>query len=113
MAKRLIEEGEETVRTTFPALLTVTNLANEPRFPKLKGVMASKKKQIIVWKAEDVGIDEKRVGLAGSPTRIKKQLWLTKEKSECKLAKGENISELVADLLERLKEDGVGLEEVK
>ena len=112
-AKRLIEEGEEMVKTTFPALLTVTNLANEPRFPKLRGVMAAKKKQIIVWKAKDVGIEEKKVGLAGSPTRVKKIQWLTKEKSDCKLVEGKDVSELVASLLEKTKNDGVGLRGVE
>ncbi len=113
VAKRLIEEGEETVKTIFPVLLTVTNLANEPRFPKLKGVMAAKKKQITVWKAEYVGIEEKKVGLAGSPTRVKKIQWLTKEKSDCKLVEGKDVSELVASLLEKTKNDGVGLRGVE
>ncbi len=109
VAKRLIEGGEETVKTTLPALLTVTNLANEPRFPGLRGAMAAKKKQIIVWRAEDVGVDEKKVGGSGSPTRVVKQVQLTKGKSACKLVQGENVSELVADLLEKLKEDKVDL----
>lgn len=118
MAKRLIEEGEETVKTTLPALLTVTNLANEPRLPALKGMLAAKKKQIIIWPPkdkglEDMGIDEQKAGLAGSPTRVEKSYWVTREKSDCRLAKGENTSELVADLLEKLKEDGVDLKEVK
>jgi len=109
VAKRLIEGGEETVKASLPVLLTVTNLANEPRLPSLKGMLAAKGKKIFVWKVDDVGIDEKKVGLAGSPTRVKKVHWLTREKSDCKLAKGENASELVADLLERMEKDGIDL----
>lgn len=108
-AKRLIEGGEETDKASLPVLLTVTNLANEPRLPSLKGMLAAKGKKIFVWKADDVGIDEKKVGLAGSPTRVKKIQWLTKEKSDCKLAQGENALEQVSDLLEKMKEDKVDL----
>ena len=42
--KREIENGLETVHTHFPVIITTQKGINEPRYPSLKGTMASKKK---------------------------------------------------------------------
>lgn len=44
--KREIEGGTASMETTKPAVITAAKNLNEPRYPSLKGIMASKKKKI-------------------------------------------------------------------
>lgn len=69
-AQRMLEEGNETIRASLPCVLTVVKELNEPRLPSLKGKMASKRAEITVWKAEDIGCDVNQCGLNGSPTKV-------------------------------------------
>jgi electron transfer flavoprotein beta subunit len=45
-AEREIEGGREVVQTSLPAVFTAQKGLNEPRYPTLKGIMASKSKPI-------------------------------------------------------------------
>jgi len=69
-AQRMLEEGNETIRASLPCVITVVKEINEPRLPSLKGKMNSKKAQITVWKALDIGADPQKCGLNGSPTKV-------------------------------------------
>ena len=69
-AQRMLEEGNETIRASLPCVITVVKEINEPRLPSLKGKMNSKKAQITVWKASDIGADPQKCGLNGSPTKV-------------------------------------------
>ncbi|MDP8298384.1 MAG: electron transfer flavoprotein subunit beta/FixA family protein [Candidatus Tantalella remota] len=70
--ERMTEEGYDIVETPLPAVFTVVKEINEPRLPSLKGKMRSKKAEIPVWTAEDLGCDDDKIGLDGSPTRVVK-----------------------------------------
>lgn len=70
VAKRLIEEGYETVELKLPVLLTVVKEINEPRTPSLRGKMAAKKAEIVRWGIADLGCPEDKCGLLGSPTQV-------------------------------------------
>lgn len=68
--ERLIEEGHEVMEMPLPGLITVVKEINEPRLPSLKGMMKAKKTEIPVWTANDLAVDKRQVGLAGSPTQV-------------------------------------------
>ena len=70
--ERMVEEGYEIIELPLPCVLTVVKEINEPRMPSLKGMMRSKKAEIIKWTAADVNTDEKKIGLDGSPTQVVK-----------------------------------------
>ncbi|MBN1807903.1 MAG: electron transfer flavoprotein subunit beta/FixA family protein [Planctomycetes bacterium] len=72
VVERLLEDGYEVVETPIPALFTVVKEVNEPRLPSLRGKMAARKAEIRRLTADDIGVDSKRVGLEGSPTRVMK-----------------------------------------
>lgn len=55
--KREIEDGHETVEVTPPAVLCALSGLPDPRYPSLKGVMASRKKPSESKSAADVGVD--------------------------------------------------------
>jgi electron transfer flavoprotein beta subunit len=70
--ERMTEEGYDIIETPLPAVFTVVKEINEPRLPSLKGKMKAKKAEIPVWNAEDIGCEEDKIGLDGSPTRVVK-----------------------------------------
>jgi electron transfer flavoprotein beta subunit len=56
VARREIEGATEVVHARVPCLVTVQKGDYEPRYPTLKGMMASKKKEIPVLGATELGI---------------------------------------------------------
>lgn len=64
--KRTTEEGVETMSASLPAVVSVIEKINEPRYPSFKGIMAAKKKQIETLALADLGVDSALVGLSAS-----------------------------------------------
>jgi electron transfer flavoprotein beta subunit len=60
----------ETITASLPALVSVTDQINEPRYPSFKGIMAAKKKPVQTWALTDLGIDPGSVGLAAAWTKV-------------------------------------------
>jgi electron transfer flavoprotein beta subunit len=50
----------------LPAVVSVGDAINEPRYPSLKAIMGAKKKPLLTLSAADVGIDLARVGGEGA-----------------------------------------------
>ncbi len=69
-ARRDYDTFAESIEAPLPALVSVTDQINDPRYPNFKGIMAAKKKQIQVLSLADVGLKPDEVGLAGSWTRV-------------------------------------------
>jgi electron transfer flavoprotein beta subunit len=63
---RLAEDGYTVVEGALPAVVSVVEKINEPRYPSFKGIMAAKKKPMSTLAAADVGIDPAKVGLANA-----------------------------------------------
>jgi electron transfer flavoprotein beta subunit len=72
IVERLLEEGYELIKIHLPALITVVKEINTPRMPSLKGKMRAQKAAITVWGNKDLGIEENKIGLKGSPTQVVK-----------------------------------------
>jgi len=60
--ERQAEYGYDTVEVGFPAVISVGDAINEPRYPALKAIMGAKKKPLETLTIADVGIDPARVG---------------------------------------------------
>jgi electron transfer flavoprotein beta subunit len=60
------DAAAETVEAALPAIVSVTDQINEPRYPSFKGIMAAKKKPVETWSLADLGIDPSEVGLAAA-----------------------------------------------
>ena len=87
-AERATEEGYEVVQTKLPCLMTVVKEINNPRLPSLKGKIKAKSAVIQVWKAADIGAEENRIGLKGSPTWVLK-IFTPPPKPKGKIFEGE------------------------
>jgi electron transfer flavoprotein beta subunit len=64
--ERQAEYGYDTVSVELPAVISVGDAINEPRYPSLKAIMGAKKKPLSNLTAGDVGIDASLVGTDGS-----------------------------------------------
>ena len=60
--ERQAEYGYDTVRVELPAVISVGDAINEPRYPSLKAIMGAKKKPLQTLAAADAGIEAGRVG---------------------------------------------------
>jgi electron transfer flavoprotein beta subunit len=65
-AERQAEYGYDTVEVELPAVISVGDAINEPRYPSLKAIMGAKKKPLDTKSAGDVEIDTGLVGESGS-----------------------------------------------
>ncbi len=101
--ERILEDGYEVIELPTPCLVTVSNEANRPRYPTLKGIMAAGKKQIPVWNAEALGLDTARVGSAGALTKVVK-LYIPRFEGTCEFIEGETPEEMGEKLALRLRE---------
>src|SRR3712207_2459687 len=64
--ERQAEYGYDTVEVELPAVISVGDAINEPRYPSLKAIMGAKKKPLDTKSIGDVGIEADRVGADGS-----------------------------------------------
>ena len=56
---REVDGGMETVSITLPAVITADLRLNEPRYVTLPNIMKAKKKQLDVFKPQDLGVEVK------------------------------------------------------
>jgi electron transfer flavoprotein beta subunit len=68
--ERVTADGYATVRAELPAVLSVVEKINEPRYPSFKGIMAAKKKPFTTLGLADIGADPARLGLSGAGTQV-------------------------------------------
>ena len=99
--QRMVEEGYETMEMSLPAVITVVKEINVPRVPSLRGTMKSKTAEIPVWTAADIGVEEEKAGIAGSPTRVVK-VFFPKRERRSEMLQG-SLEEQSDQLLERLE----------
>jgi len=68
--KRLTDDGYQVVEASTPAVVSVVEKINEPRYPSFKGIMAAKKKPVETYALADLGIDAGEVGTAGAWSKV-------------------------------------------
>ena len=68
--QRQTDDGYQVVEATLPAVISVVEKINEPRYPSFKLIMAAKKKPVTKLSIAEAGIDADKVGLANATTRL-------------------------------------------
>jgi electron transfer flavoprotein beta subunit len=68
--ERQTEEGYEVVSASTPAVVSVWDTINDPRYPSFKGIMAAKKKPVSTLSLADLGVPADQVGSAGAATQV-------------------------------------------
>jgi electron transfer flavoprotein beta subunit len=102
--ERQAEYGYDTVQVQMPAVISVGDAINEPRYPSLKAIMGAKKKPLETVTAADVEIDPSKVGREHSAAN-----WVAAKAPPAKAAgeiiededTGETVEKIIAWLDER------------
>jgi len=101
--ERVTADGYEVVEVSLPALITASNEIGEPRYPTIKGIMAAKRKEPIIWKPADIGVEPAQIGAAGQRTKTLK-LFQPVHEGKCEIMEGETPEEAAANLALKLRE---------
>jgi len=70
---RIERDGDastEVIEAALPAVVSVTDQINEPRYPSFKGIMAAKKKPVTTWSLADLGVSADQVGASAAWTAV-------------------------------------------
>lgn len=109
-----VKENAVTVKSNFdsvtrviemdmPALVTVSNRINRPRFKTMNGVLrAFRDKEVVVWTKDDLKLNPMRIGINGSPTWVRKTF--VPKHSRDGLVIEKQSTEMAEDLLDYLLE---------
>jgi electron transfer flavoprotein beta subunit len=68
--ERQTDEGYEVVTAATPAIVSVWDTINDPRYPSFKGIMAAKKKPLETLSLADLGIEAGEVGFDGATSAV-------------------------------------------
>jgi electron transfer flavoprotein beta subunit len=68
--RRVTDDGYAVVTGSLPAVVSVVEKINEPRYPSFKGIMAAKKKPVQTLSLADIGLGADAAGLGGSATAV-------------------------------------------
>lgn len=131
IVRKEVDGGFEQLMLPIPVLLTVTSTANEPRPPSAKRLLRYKRARcaaelraelkgrsedeiaarlaaleadgllIPTWGVDDLDVEPERIGLAGSPTKVKGIETVVLTGGDCKWidATPEGVGELVRELI--------------
>jgi len=106
IADRDLEECMETVKASLPAVVTVTELSNEPRRPTMLDALKAKKKKIDLWQTEaDLGISNAQLEEL-SPLRATDIEGIEVKRKQV-LINGKNAGEAIKELMNYLAEENV------
>jgi len=76
------DEGYEVIEAKFPVVCTVVKSINEPRYASIKSKMKANKAVIEELTVADLPeLDQTKIGLKGSPTRVKKSFTPPRKES--------------------------------
>ncbi|HEX2809785.1 MAG TPA: electron transfer flavoprotein subunit beta/FixA family protein [Kineosporiaceae bacterium] len=70
---RIERDGDtstEVIEAALPAVVSVTDQINDPRYPSFKGIMAAKKKPVTTWSLADLGVSGDEVGASAAWTAV-------------------------------------------
>jgi len=101
--ERVTADGYQVIEVSLPALITVSNELGEARYPTIKGIMAAKKVEPIVWNPADIGVDPSQIGAAGRRTKLLKLFQPVRE-GTCEIIEGDSVEEAAVSLALKLRE---------
>lgn len=103
IVKRSFEDGYQMIKVKYPCLITALSEMNEPRYMSVKGVIkAHRELEIEKWTFNDIDADPAKMGLKGSPTKVKKS-FTKGVKQAGKIIEG-SPKELATAIVDKLQE---------
>jgi electron transfer flavoprotein beta subunit len=97
--ERVLSDGYEVVEAPLPALVTVSHELGELRSVPLQQLMAAQKKEVTIWRSQDLGIVSPPMGR----TKMLK-LYIPHKEARCEVIDGQTEEEKGANLALKLRE---------
>mgnify|MGYP003311994564 FL=1 len=70
LVKKELEDGVQTLEVEGACLLTVLASAYQPRYMTVSGIIEAYNREVEVWSADKIDVEETKLGLKGSPTKV-------------------------------------------
>lgn len=70
--RKSTEEGYEWLEVEAPCVITVLATANKARYMSVRGIVEAYQREVEVWNYGNIRVEEQKLGLNGSPTRVYK-----------------------------------------
>lgn len=103
VVKRSFEDGFQMIKVNYPCLITTLSEMNDARYMSIKGIIdAHRSLEVETWTFENIEADPSKMGLKGSPTKVKKS-FTKGVKSAGKVVEG-TPKELATAIVDKLKE---------
>jgi electron transfer flavoprotein beta subunit len=99
--KRIVNDGFEVLEAPIPSLVTISSEIGLPRLPAGLRLMMARKKQIPVWKAQDIGAEPSQLDKDKAHTVVT-GLSVPTRKTECEIITGTTHGEAAANLASKL-----------
>ena len=94
---RVVENGQETVETWLPALVTISHEIGPPRKASLRETMRAARKPIMAWSVENLQLKAARLGALGA-RRVLERLYIPTRDIDCEYAEGATAAEMARNL---------------
>jgi electron transfer flavoprotein beta subunit len=104
--KRVTLDGYQVFAIPTPAVVTVSNEVGQPRLPSGWGIISAARKQLPIWKAQDIDATPSQIG-AGAARRKLVKLFIPERERKCEIVSGETVAEAAEKLAESLRQAGV------
>lgn len=104
IAHREVEGAKEMVQASLPAVFTAQKGLNEPRYPSLKGIMAVKKKTIVEWGGQELGVNPQEAGREAAKIKIVEAMTPPGREGG-KLFRGEEPGEMARKVAHLLRDE--------
>jgi len=98
--ERVLQDGFETVESTLPAVVTVSNELGDPRYPQLRQIMMAARKQVATFTPADLGLSADDL----TPRLNVEKLFVPVNDSQVEIIEGDSPAEQAANLARRLRE---------
>lgn len=99
--RRVVSDGYEVIEAPMPALITVTSELGELRATTMKAIMEAKRKPIITWNAQDIGVDLSQM----KRSKLVRLFIPVREGPSCQIVGGGSPEEAGANLALKLWQD--------
>lgn len=100
--RRRLEQHQEIVEASLPALVTVVREINVPRYPTVPGRLAAADAPMPTWSNGVLKMEAEKIGLRGSPTQVKRIFAPQRSRGEVVQGEAENRDAAVQRVLEKL-----------
>jgi electron transfer flavoprotein beta subunit len=104
--QRTILDGYQTITSPMPSVITVSNEAGQPRLPSGWGIISAAKKQIPVWDAQYLEVDQSLVG-SNAVRKELVDLYRPDQSRKCETITGETPDEAAGKLVQTLRNAGI------